>query len=171
VSTGYNLFMSLLWFRRSRRTEAKQQPEAAHVEAQEPSPQPRAPLRIRNLLLLNLEPSAGRERIESAPPLGSRASVVNTVEGVVPGIQFSDGRGELATGDHRVTIDLGREDPVAAAVATAEGDSGIEMLRALLQQSRWRAYAPRAGVFIEADALDLFALPDVFPTEDPRWNT
>jgi hypothetical protein len=37
------------------------------------------------------------------------------------------------------------------------------MLRSLLERQGWRAYAPRAGVFIEPDALDLFALPDDAP--------
>ena len=42
----------------------------------------------------------------------------------------------------------------------AEGDEGVELLRTILERERWRVYAPRAGVFIEPDGLDLFALPD-----------
>ncbi len=151
--------MSLLWFRRSRRNDAKQEPEPAPVGAAEPARQVRAPLHIRNLLLLNLQPAEGIDRIEFAPPLGSRAAVVRAIQAAVPGMQFNDGRGELAADDHHVSIDLGADDPVRAAVAAADGDSGIDMLRGLLQSSRWRAYAPRAGVFVELDALDLFALP------------
>jgi hypothetical protein len=51
-------------------------------------------------------------------------------------------------------------------VAAVEGDTGLELLRTLLQHQGWRAYAPKAGVFIEPDALDLFALPD----DSPRQN-
>jgi hypothetical protein len=126
----------------------------------EPVRQARAPLSIRGLLLINLKPSDGAAEIETAPPLGSRADVIGTIRSVVPNIAFSDGRGELNATDHRMTIDLGAHDPVHAAVVAAEGDSGIELLRALLERARWRAYAPRAGVFFEPDALDLFALPD-----------
>jgi hypothetical protein len=112
------------------------------------------------LLLLNLHPSDGMTEIETSPPLGSRARVIGAVRTAVPGIQFTDGRGELTGDDHRVTIDLGADDPVRAIVAGAEGDNGIEMVMALLQQTGWRAYAPRAGVFVPADGLFLFALAD-----------
>jgi hypothetical protein len=157
--------MGLLWFRRSRRNDPKEEPpveEPAPAARQEP-----APLRIRGLLLLNLQPSDGRDRIEAAPPLGSRREVVSTIQGAVPGIQFSDGRGELAAVDHRITFDLGAHDPVQAAVAAAEGDAGVEMLGALLRRTGWRAYAVRAGVFIDPDALELFALQDAPPVR-PR---
>ena len=75
----------------------------------------------------------------------------------------ADGKGEVAGSDYRVAIDIGRGDMVHAAVAAVDGDAGIESLRRILENQRWRAYAPKAGVFIEPDALDLFALPD-----DPR---
>ena len=154
--------MSLLWFRRSRRSDPKE-PEQESVETAFPARQERAPLKIRNVLLLNLQPSEGLAQIETAPPLGTRAGVMTTIRAAVPGIQFSDGRGELTGDDHHLTIDLGAGDPVATAVVAAEGDSAIEMLRELMQQSRWRIYAPRAGVFIEPQALDLFALDIAHP--------
>jgi hypothetical protein len=157
AATRYNCSMSLSWFRRSRRSDPRQ--DAAPVEAAGQG-QTRPRRRIRNLLLLNLQPLEGLEQIESAPPLGSRASVVRTIQDAVPGIRFTGSRGELAAGDGRVTIDLGADDPVAAAVAGAEGESGIAMLQTLVHESRWRAYAPRAGVFVEPDALDLLAVPD-----------
>jgi hypothetical protein len=162
---GYNQHMGLLWFRKSRKKDAKP----------EPAPPPAAPprqarvdhLRLRGLLLLNLQSSDGIDQIETAPPLGERASVIDAVAAAVPGIAFGvDGKGELVGTDHRVAIDLGRNDVVHAAVAAVEGDSGIELLRTLLEQQGWRAYAPRAGVFIEPDALDLFALPDDSPREN-----
>jgi hypothetical protein len=154
--------MSLLWFRRSRRSEPKEVKHEAETPAMtaEPVRQVRAPLHIRGLLLINLKPSDGTAEIESAPPLGRRSDVIGTIHAVVPNMAFTDGRGELKASDHQLTIDLGAHDPVHAAVVAAEGDSGIELLRALLERARWRAYAPRAGVFIEPEALDLFALPD-----------
>ncbi|MGH9309727.1 MAG: hypothetical protein ACRD1U_10160 [Vicinamibacterales bacterium] len=158
--------MSLLWFRRSKRAGEKQEPDAAAEVEAPASPQARLPLRIRNLLLLNLEPADGADQIESAPPLGARADVVKAIRTAVPGIEFDAGRGDLATSDGRVTIDLGPDDTVHAAVAAAEGDAGIEMLRGLLQQCHWRAYSPKAGVFITPESLDLFALP-----EDGRRGT
>ena len=75
-------------------------------------------------------------------------------------MRFTGGLGEVTAEDHHMTMDLGDEDPVRAAVATAEGDKGLEMLTTLIEQTRWRVYAPRAGVFIEPDTIDLFALPD-----------
>ena len=157
--------MALLWFRRSRKNGPKPQaePEAQPEAGQEGGPrQARAPLRIRGLLLLNLGPTDGTGQIETAPPLGRRDEVIRSLQGA--GMQFDDdGRGEVTGVDHRIAIDIGRDDPVPAAVAAAEGDAGIELLRTLLESQRWRAYAPRAGVFIEPDALDLFALPDTAP--------
>ena len=154
--------MSLLWFRRSRRSEPKAPKHAGETPptTAEPVRQARAPLHIRGLLLINLKPGDGAAEIESAPPLGRRSDVIGTIRSVVPGMAFTEGRGTLQAPDHQLTIDLGAHDPVHAAVVAAEGDSGIELLRALLERARWRAYAPRAGVFIEPDALDLFALPD-----------
>ena len=157
--------MSLLWFKRSRKGEPKtQQQESSTAPPAAPPALQRAPLRIRGLLLLNLQPTDGTEQIENAPPLGNREHVVRSVAAAAPGITFdAAGRGELRGNDHHITIDLGRDELVHAAVASAEGHIGIEALRRLLQREGWRAYAPRVGVFIEPDALDLFALPDAVP--------
>lgn len=148
--------MGLLWFRRSRQKEEKPEPEPPPIFAR----QSRAPLRLGGLLLLNLGPRDGLDQIEKAPPLGSRDEVMTTVQASIPGMLFdAEGKGELSGSDHRVSIDLGREPQVHAAVAAVEGETGIELLRTVLEREGWRAYAPRAGVFIEPDALDLFALP------------
>ena len=167
--------MALLWFRRARRrAEATEETPAEQATMEEPqteaapeSPgtqQERAPLSIRGLLLLNLKPHDRLEHIETAPPLGPRAIVDRAVRAAAPGIEFdAAGHGELRGSGHRLSIDVGRDDPVAAAVAAAEGDAGIEMLRSLVQAQGWRMYAARAGVFVEPDALDLFALPDDRP--------
>ena len=150
--------MGLLWFRRSRGKETKQEPEA---QPPVPQVQSRVPLKVRGLLLLKLKPADGVEHIENAPPLGSRDEVIASLQRWIPGIAFdADGKGEVSGEDHRLTLDLGRHAEVYAAVASAEGDAAIEMLRGVLERAGWRVYAPKAGVFIEPDALDLFALPE-----------
>jgi hypothetical protein len=154
--------MGLLWFRRSRGKETKQEPE---VPASAPM-QARMPLKLRGLLLLNLKPTDGVDDIENAPPLGSRDDVITALQGWIPGIAFdAEGKGEVAAPDHRLAIDVGRHAEVHAAVASAEGDTAIELLRSVIEREGWRVYAPKAGVFIEPGALDLFALPDEGPTD------
>lgn len=150
--------MGLLWFRRGRGKDAKQEPEP---ELTASPAQARVPLRLRGLLLLNLKPADGVEQIETAPPLGSMADIVSMVEAVAPGIVFGhDGIAELSDGDYRFRIELGQSPVVHAAVVAVEGDVALEMLRTLMERHGWRGYAARAGVFIEPGALDLFALPD-----------
>ena len=153
--------MGLLWFRRGRAKEAKVEPEP---QAPPAAVQARVPLRLRGLLLLNLRPDDGLDAIETAPPLGNTADVIAACHEAAPGIIFSgEGKGLLSGNDHRLTLDLGPGPVVHAVVAEAEGDTALEVLRSLLERQGWRAYAPRAGVFIEGDALDLFALPDDAP--------
>ena len=150
--------MGLLWFRRSRGKETKQEAEAPRAAA---PPQSRLPLKVRGLLLLKLKPTDGIDQIEKAPPLGSRDEVITALRGRVPGIVFdAEGRGELSGTDHRLAFDLGRHQDVHAVIAEAEGDAAIELLRGVIQREGWRVYAPKAGVFIEPAALDLFALPE-----------
>jgi hypothetical protein len=165
------LGMALLWFRRSRRAaadaSANTEPSAPERQDAAPPAPPRAPARIRGLLLLNLQPTDGTAQIETAPPLGRREAVVRAVQAAVPGLTVdAAGRGELAASDHRLALDLGPHDPVHAVVASAEGDTAIDLLRTLVQKQGWRAYAARAGVFIEPDALELFALPDALPSRE-----
>ena len=161
--------MGLLWFRRSK---AKQTPPAPEEPPAPVAPAPasaqsgmsaqvRVPLRLRGLLLLNLKPTDGLDEIENAPPLGRRDEVIMALQGVAPGMSFdADGRADYADRDYRLTIDLGRGNPVHTAVAAAEGDTAVELLRAVMEREGWRAYAPKAGVFVEPDALDLFGLSD-----------
>lgn len=152
--------MALLWFRR-RKGDAREPAPEPQPDANARGRQVPAPLRIRGLLLLNLAPSEGRAQIETAPPLGSRSAVIDAITAIAPGIRFdADGRGEVTGPDHLLRLELGSEDPVAAVTAAAEGGTGVELLRALMQTHGWRAYAPRMGRFIEADGLDFFALPD-----------
>jgi hypothetical protein len=171
----YNRPMGLLWFRRSKSKETPPAPEAPPVEppaappaAAMPPPMPpamtaqvRVPLRLRGLLLLNLKPDDGLEQIETAPPLGRRDEVIMALQGVAPGMSFdAAGRADYVAEDYRLTIDLGPGNPVHTAVAAAEGDTGVELLRAVMEREGWRAYVPKAGVFVEPDALDLFGLSD-----------
>lgn len=156
--------MSLLWFRRGRKHDARDAVSESEARAGA-SPMGRqvpVPLRIRGLLLLNLAPAEGRAQIETAPPLGRRRDVIDAITALAPGMLFDErGRGELAGADHRLRVDLGSEDPVAALVVTsAEGGTGVELVRTLMQSRGWRAYAPRTGRFIDADGLDFFAMPD-----------
>ena len=51
--------------------------------------------------------------------------------------------------DYRLSIDLGRSDLVHAAVAAAEGDTAVDLLRLVMERKGWRAYVPKAGVFVE----------------------
>ena len=155
--------MGLLWFRRSRGKDTKPEPE---VQAEAPRFQVRVPLKLRGLLLLKLKPDDGLDQIEKAPPLGPREDVIRALQDWIPGISFdAQGKGEVAAADHRLALDIGPLTQVHAAVASAEGDTAIELLRSVLEREGWRAYAPKAGVFIEPDALDLFALPDDAPPQ------
>jgi hypothetical protein len=153
--------MGLLWFRRARGKETKPQPE---VQAEATPFQARVPLKLRGLLLLKLKPKDGLDQIESAPPLGPRQDVIRALQDWIPSISFdAPGKGEISTTDCRLTLDIGPQAQVHAAVVSAEGETALELLRTVLEREGWRAYAPRAGVFIEPDALDLFALPDDAP--------
>jgi hypothetical protein len=155
--------MGLLWFRRSRGKDTKPEPE---VLAEPPQLQQRVPVKLRGLLLLKLQPDDGLHQIENAPPLGQREDVIRALQGWIPGISFdAQGKGEVSAADHRLALDIGAQPQVHAAVASAEGEAALELLRSVLEQERWRAYAPKAGVFIEPDALDLFALPDDAPPQ------
>jgi len=168
--------MGLLWFRRSKAKQTPPVPETPPAEQAYAPPagpshtstapgQVRVPLRLRGLLLLNLKPGDGLEQIENAPPLGRRDEVIMALQGVAPGMSFdADGKADYVETDYRLTIDLGRGNPVHTAVAAAEGDTAVELLRAVMEREGWRAYAPKAGVFIEPDALDLFGLSeDIVP--------
>ena len=153
--------MGLLWFRRSRGKGTKPEPDA---QAEAPRFQERVPLKLRGLLLLKLKAGDGLGQIETAPPLGPREDVIRALQDWIPGISFDpQGKGEVSAADHRLALDIGSQPQVHAAVVSAEGENAIELLRSVLEREGWRAYAPRAGVFIEPDALDLFALPDDAP--------
>ena len=149
--------MGLLWFRRARRDEPKARPAASEA----PAAGPERPPRIGGLLLLNLQPADGPAQIEHAPPLGTRDVVVTAIQTLVPGIRFdAAGHGVLQGSDHRLTIEIGAGGIVQAAVAAAEGETGVELLRTLVHNQAWRIYAPRRGVFIDSPALGAAARGD-----------
>jgi hypothetical protein len=155
--------MGLLWFRRSKAKEVEQ---VAPRPAPAAPPRARVPLRVRGLLLLNLKPNDGLQQIETAPPLGRRDEVIAILQSVAPGITFdAGGRGELREHDYRLIIDLGHGPLVHTAVVAAEGDGAVDLLRWVMERAGWRAYVPKAGVFVEPDALDLFGLADEITTE------
>ena len=168
--------MGLLWFRRSKAKDAQKVPGAAppediarlphhepmlSLEPEMAAAQPRLPLKLRGVLLLNLKPSDGLDQIENAPPLGRRDQVITALQSVAPGITFdAAGKADYREAAYRLQFDLGPGNPVHAVVAAAEGDAAVELLRTVMEREGWRAYVPRAGVFVEPESLDLFGLPD-----------
>lgn len=113
---------------------------------------PRHSGHLRGVMLLNLPPGAGPEAIEDAPPLGTRAEVADAIDAVFPMVLFGeDGRGTFARHDNLVTFDFGRDDPVATMVVDARGGTAVADVMTLLRATGWRAFAPRAGVFISED--------------------
>src|SRR5262245_42634377 len=116
--------MGLLWFRRAK---PKEMEETAPHPAPAAPRQARVPLRLQGLLLLNLKPTDGPEQIEKAPPLGRRDEVIAVLQAVAPGITVdAEGRAEYRHHDGRLSIDLGRGNPVHTAVAAAEGDTAVD---------------------------------------------
>lgn len=109
---------------------------------------------LRGVMLLNLPPGVGPDAIEDAPPLGTRAEVANAIDVVFPLVVFgTDGRGTFARHDTLVTFDIGRYDPVATVVLDARGGTAIADVMTLLRTTGWRAFAPRAGVFLALEQL------------------
>jgi hypothetical protein len=116
--------------------------------------------RLRGLLLLNLAPREGREQIEYAAPLGSRADTIGRIARTIEGIEFDvRGRGRIRTADYAVIVDIGRDDPVSTAIAGADGAGGANAIRRLLIETGWRAYVPAAGDFIDAGDLQTPPVP------------
>jgi hypothetical protein len=109
------------------------------------------------LLLLALDVSAGPEAIETAPPLGSRAEVVEILRGVIPDLAVDQARPVLARPDGSVHVDLGAADPVPTAVLDARGEAGVALVKEVLLMTGWRAFAPKTGLFVSADDLEALA--------------
>jgi hypothetical protein len=146
---------------RARGAAAAEQPAApsmaAAPDAVTPvteSPAPVMPLKLRGLMLLNLPRNAGVEAIEVAPPLGNRADVVRKLEETLPDLGIDDsGRGTFNRPDCTISVALGTSEPVATAVLDAQGEGALTRIRALLEATGWRVFAPRRGVFVDAGQL------------------
>ena len=126
-------------------------PAPARAPAPAPAPAPAAAsARIRGLMLLNLPSGAGPEDVEAAPPIGTRAQVLEMLWPSMPGIH-PDARGRCVSRqpDHAITIDLGPGESVATVVIDAEGEGAMSAVRALLLRTGWKAFSPRLGRFIE----------------------
>ena len=124
---------------------------ATHIET---DPEPALPA----LMLLNLDPLASLDAIESAPPLGSREDVTRMLHGLMPDLEV-DGRrhGRLTWPGGAVVLDIGAADPVQTAVIRARGRQGIVLVRSVLEMTGWRAFAPKHGRFVDIDAIDEIA--------------
>lgn len=115
------------------------------------------PVALPRLLLLALDVSSGPEAIETAPPLGSRAEVVEILRGVIPDLAVDPARPVLARPDGSVKIDLGSADPVPTAVLDARGEAGVALVKEVLLMTGWRAFAPKTGLFVGPDDLEALA--------------
>jgi hypothetical protein len=111
------------------------------------------PRRLR-VLLLALPADADAGTIEHAPPLGDLDDVRATIAQYVPGMHFdAQNRGTVGDREYVIAFDLGRENVVHTAIVDARGARAVTELRRLLSETGWRAYAPKAGVFMDADRL------------------
>ena len=99
-------------------------------------------------MLLNLEIAEAGE-IEYAPPLGTRGDVVAQISAVLgPLTDEGEGRYRLGADDWRLTLDLGRDDPVWTVAADARGSEvACDTLDRLARETRWRVYVPKLGTF------------------------
>jgi hypothetical protein len=171
ASIGVLFLLAAAWLVvRSRRPKAAAVPAAATVSpapadvpAPETRPTPAALVPAArdaidtgavSILLLNLDESDGRDRLEHAPPLGPRDPVMRKIADAVPDARFDvRGKAEARIPDGDITIDIGPDDPVVTAVIVARGTAGVEVIRRLLDSTGWRAYSPKTGAFLAADQL------------------
>lgn len=113
--------------------------------------QPRLP----RMMLLNLGPADGADRIEQAPPLGERDEVKRIIATLWPAIVFDgEGRGETQLDEGRVTIDLGAGETVWTAVVDARGAAAAGALQTLVDETGWRIFVPKTGSFVEPANLE-----------------
>jgi hypothetical protein len=103
------------------------------------------------MMLLALDEWAELDAIEHAPPLGSRADVLQRMGGAFPAATFDDGGRAIVEGpDSSLTIDLGTQDPVWTATVEPRGRAGLEAARALATVTGWRLFVPKHGTFADA---------------------
>jgi hypothetical protein len=126
---------------------------------QEATTPERPAIRLPAVMLLNVSETAGPSDIESAPPLGSRDDVLEQLREVLPDLEVdARGRGQHQGPAHEVRVDLGASDPVHTLVLEASGETGSSLVRWIMEATGWRAFVPKRGCFVEADALETVAL-------------
>ena len=107
------------------------------------------------IMLLQVGPDAGLEQIEVAPPLGTRAEVLARLRDVLPDVELgADGRGTHTGPDHSVTFDAGPDDVVHTLVVDAAGQTGVSLVRWLMEGTGWRGFVPKHGSFVDPEQLD-----------------
>jgi hypothetical protein len=107
------------------------------------------------IMLLQVGPDAGLEQIESAPPLGTRTEVLARLRDVLPDVELgADGRGTHTGPDHTVTFDAGPDDVVHTLVVDAAGQTGVSLVRWLMEGTGWRGFVPKRGSFVDPDQLE-----------------
>lgn len=150
---GAALVAALLLHRRRRRS--RQRPAVTAAAPGVAAPGTQQPSTYRGLMLLNLPPTATAAMIENAPPLGAREQVVQKLRAALPGVAPDErSRCVFSRPDCSVTVDLGRDEPVATAVVDAEGIGALAVLRHMLETTGWRIFVPRRGAFFDPDHLD-----------------
>jgi hypothetical protein len=105
------------------------------------------------MMLLNLPPQADAAAIEHAAPLGAQEDVRAQLAASLPGITFDDrGRGRFTVRAGSVVVDVRSDEPVHTAIVVVHGNAGPAVAR-LLDESGWRAYAPKRGAFLTINDL------------------
>lgn len=139
----------VLSFRRPARSRLAEDPvPAADEPVHRPSPE------YRRLMLVNLPPYAALSALEDPPPLGSQSAVRSALAGVLPGLSISDaGVAQYHQQDHSIRLDVGSDADVVTATIDVTGLEARRALKHLLEQTGWRAYAPRLGRFLSVGEL------------------
>lgn len=118
---------------------------------------PLLPVMLPRLLLLNVDVLSGPEAVESAPPLGSPSEVRAILCGVIPDLAFGENTRVLQRPDRSIRFDLGPHDVIATVVVEVRSEAGMALLKEVLLRTRWRAFAPKTGLFVSTDDLESLA--------------
>lgn len=141
-------------------------PPAAHVSTGAGALEPlrieeAKTVRLPAIMLLNVTAAAEPADIEAAPPLGPKDHVMARLREVLPDLEVDEkGRSHHTGPDHSVHLDIGANTIVHTIVLEAAGETGISLVRWLLDITGWRAFVPKSGRFVEADGLDALAVRD-----------
>lgn len=150
VEAGVGLLSLLLFLLTGRKRRTRTAPDAVQAPA-DVVQAPAGPTPLPGMLLLNLEPSAGADAIEHAPPLGPRESTIATLRRGLNGLTFDDGgTGTVARPGYTIAIDIGIDDPVWTATVRASGAGAAAAVKSLAASAGWRVYVPKRGEFMDA---------------------